>query len=76
MSACVIRSRREDLDNHCIDDKGRAEEQMTAYLQGSTSDSIDREYTNSRTGESDDSIHGLEEQRSACRYAYLREYLR
>jgi hypothetical protein len=75
MSACVIRSRREDLDDHCIDDESRAEEQMTTYLQGSTSDSIDRENTNSRPGESDDSVHGLEEEVSACGNTYLDEDL-
>jgi hypothetical protein len=49
---------------------------MTAYLQGSTSNSINRKDTNSRTGESNNSIHSLEEQRSARRNTYLCEDLR
>lgn len=75
MSACVVRSRWEDLDNHCIDDKSRTEEKMTAYLQGPTSNSVDREDTDSRTGKSDYSVHGLEQERSACGDTYLCEDL-
>ena len=56
----IVRVRRKDLDNRCIDDERHAQDQASIDLKRSSSDGIDGQDADRRTHERNDCVDGLD----------------